>query len=90
MKKQVEAWVEFAGKDMLTVAEIIGNSNLTNVATFHGHQAVEKYFKAFILEHDKPLMKIHNLLALYGITKEIIDLGFDEDILATVNDIYLE
>jgi hypothetical protein len=30
------------------------------------------------------------LLALYGIIKEIIDFGFDEDILATINDIYLE
>jgi HEPN domain-containing protein len=90
MKKQVEAWVKFAEKDMLTVAEIIENSNLTNVATFHCQQAVEKYFKAFILENDKPLMKIHNLLALYGIIKEIIDFGFDEDILATLNDIYLE
>jgi HEPN domain-containing protein len=90
MKKQVEAWVRFAEKDMLTVAEIVENSNLTNVATFHCQQAVEKYFKAFILENDKPLMKIHNLLALYGIIKEIIDFEFDEDILATVNDIYLE
>jgi hypothetical protein len=32
MKKQVEAWIGFAEKDMLTVAEIIGNPNLTNVA----------------------------------------------------------
>jgi hypothetical protein len=30
MKKQVEAWVKFAEKDMLTIAEIIGNSNLWN------------------------------------------------------------
>jgi hypothetical protein len=35
-------------------------------------------------------MKIHNLLALYGTIKEIIDFGFDEDLLSTVNDIYLE
>jgi HEPN domain-containing protein len=90
MKKQVEAWVRFAEKDMLTVAEIVENSNLTNVATFHCQQAVEKYFKALILENDKPLMKIHNLLTLYGVVKEIADFGFDEDLLATINDIYLE
>jgi HEPN domain-containing protein len=90
MKKQVEAWIKFAEKDMLTVTEIIGNSKLTNIATFHCQQEIEKYFKAFILENDKPLMKIHNLLTLYGIAKEIIDFGFDEDILATINDIYLE
>jgi HEPN domain-containing protein len=90
MKKQVEAWVRFAEKDVLTVAEIIENSNLTNVAAFLCQLAIEKFFKALIIENDKPLMKIHNLLALYGIIKEIIDFGFDEDVLATVNDIYLD
>jgi HEPN domain-containing protein len=83
MKKQAEAWVGFAEKDILTVSEIIKNPNLTNVVTFHCQQAIEKYFKAFILENDKPLMKIHNLLALYGTIKEIVDFGFDEDLLAT-------
>ena len=29
-------------------------------------------------------------MALYGIIKEIIDLNIDEDLLSTVNDIYLE
>ena len=35
-------------------------------------------------------MKIHNLLTLYGAIKEIADLKLDEDLLSTVNDIYLE
>jgi HEPN domain-containing protein len=63
---------------------------LTNIVAFHCQQAIEKYFKAFILENDKPIMKIHNLLTLYGTIKEIIDFKFDEDLLSTVNDIYLE
>jgi len=90
MKKQVEAWIGFAEKDMLTVSEIIENNNLTNVVTFHCQQAIEKYFKAFILENEKPLLRNHNLLALYGIIKEIIDLNIDEDLLSMINDIYLE
>jgi HEPN domain-containing protein len=90
MKKQVEAWIGFAEKDMLTISEIIENPRLTNIVTFHCQQAIEKYFKAFMLENEKPLMTIHNLLALYGIIKEIIDLELDEDLLSTVNDIYLE
>jgi HEPN domain-containing protein len=90
MKKQVEAWIGFAEKDILTISEIIKNPNLTNVATFHCQQAIEKYFKAFLLENEKPLTKIHNLLALYGIIKEIIDLELDEDLLSMINDIYLE
>ena len=90
MKKQVEAWIGFAEKDILTVSEIIKNSHLTNIAAFHCQQAIEKYFKAFILEFDKPLLKIHNLLTLYGTIKEMVDLEIDEDLLAMINDIYLE
>ena len=30
MKKQVESWIGFAEKDMLTISEIIENHNLTN------------------------------------------------------------
>jgi HEPN domain-containing protein len=90
MKKQVETWLEFAGQDMLTISEIIENPNLTNVVAFHCQQAIEKYFKALILENEKPLMKIHNLLTLYGIIKEFVDLELDEDLLSTINDIYLE
>jgi len=90
MKKQVEAWIGFAGKDMLAVSEIIENPDLTNIAAFHCQQAIEKYFKAFILENEKPLVRTHNLLALYGIIKEIVDLELDEDLLSMVNDVYLE
>jgi HEPN domain-containing protein len=90
MKKQVETWLEFAGQDMLTISEIIKNPNLTNVVAFHCQQAIEKYFKAFILENEKPVMKIHNLLTLYGKIKDFIDLELDEDLLSTINDIYLE
>jgi HEPN domain-containing protein len=68
MKKQVEAWIGVGEKDISTVSEIIENPNLTNIAAFHCQQAIEKYFKDFILGNDKPLMRTHNILALYGIT----------------------
>ena len=90
MKKQVEAWVCFAEKDLLTVSEIIEIPELTNIVAFHCQQAIEKYFKALILEYGKPLTKIHNLLTLYGTIKEITDLRFDEDLLATINNVYSE
>ena len=43
MKKQVEAWIDFAEKDILTISEIINNPALTNIAAFHCQQAIEKY-----------------------------------------------
>ena len=90
MKKQAEVWISYAERDLLTISEIINNPVLTNIVTFHCQQAIEKYFKAFILDNNKPLLKIHNLLTLYGTIKEIIDLEINEDMLSTVNDIYLE
>ena len=50
MKKQVEVWIDFAEKDILTITEIINNHALTNIVAFHCQQAIEKYFKAYILE----------------------------------------
>ena len=90
MKKQVEAWITFAERDLLTVSKIIKLPELANIAAFHCQQAIEKYFKAFLLENGKQLPKIHNLLTLFGAIKEITNFGFDEDLLATINDIYLE
>jgi len=90
MKKTVEAWVEFAYTDLLAVSEILGRPELTNIVAFHCQQAIEKYFKALILEVGKPLPKIHNLLTLYGAIKEIIYLGLDENLLAMINDVYLD
>ena len=90
MKKQAEGWIDFAEKDILTISEIINNHALTNVVAFHCQQAIEKYFKAYILDSKKLIIKYHNLLALYGIIKEIIDLDIDEDLLSIINDIYLE
>ncbi|MHC6204282.1 HEPN domain-containing protein [Breznakiellaceae bacterium SP9] len=77
MKKQVEEWFFYVGKDILAVAKIIDNPNLTNIVAFHRQQAIEKYLKAFIAARDIKVIKIHNLLALYGIVKQIQDFGFD-------------
>jgi HEPN domain-containing protein len=90
MKKQVKVWVDFADRDLLTVSEIIKNPELTNIAAFHCQQAIEKYFKAFLIEYEKPFHRIHNLLTLYGTIKEITDLRLDEDLLATINNVYSE
>jgi HEPN domain-containing protein len=90
MKKQVEDWIKFAEKDIIAAEKIIENSDLANIVVFHCQQAIEKYFKAFIMENEKPLLKIHNLPKLYGTIKEVKDLEIDEDLLALVNKVYLD
>jgi HEPN domain-containing protein len=90
MKRLVEEWVSFAERDVMTAEEIIDNPLLTRIVAFHCQQAIEKYFKGYLLEHDKPLIRIHNLSKLYEMTKKIKDLEIDEDILVRINDTYIE
>jgi HEPN domain-containing protein len=78
-----------AEKDFKAASVILNEEYLTNIVAFHCQQAIEKYFKAYILEHDKPLLKIHDLPKLYGIIKEIKDVE-DEDLLSVINETYIE
>jgi len=87
MKKLVEEWMTFADED-LSVAEEL--SHQTNAIAFHCQQAIEKYLKAFLIENDVPLPKIHNLVRLNEMVKEIRDLGIDEKKLVVINTIYFD
>jgi HEPN domain-containing protein len=90
MKKLVNDWVFLAKKDIKNALLIIAEEDLTNIVAFHCQQAIEKYFKAYILENDKPLLKIHDLPKLYGTIKEVKDLEIDEDLLSIINETYIE
>jgi len=72
MKKQAEEWITLADKD-LYAAEIMFKEDysLTNIVAFHCQQAIEKYFKAFLIENDAPLIRTHDLIKLNGMIKEI-------------------
>jgi HEPN domain-containing protein len=90
MKKLVSDWLLLAGKDIKNASIVIEEEDLTNIVAFHCQQAIEKYFKAYILENDKPLLKIHDLSKLYGIIKEIKNFQIDEDLLSVINETYIE
>ena len=91
MKKQSEDWITLADFDLKT-AEIVMNDDepLTSIAAFHSQQAIEKYFKAYLVEYDIPLVKTHDLIQLNGMIKEIKDFGIDKDILIKINEVYIE
>jgi HEPN domain-containing protein len=90
MKKLVSDWIVLAEKDIKAAAIIIDEADLTNMVAFHCQQAIEKYFKALIAEYEKPLLKIHDLLKLYGIIKEVKNLEINEDVLSEINEVYIE
>jgi len=85
MKKLVEDWMTFADED-LSVVEAL--SDQVNAIAFHCQQAIEKYLKAFLIENDVPLQKIHNLVRLNEMVKEVRDLGIDEKKLVVINRVY--
>jgi HEPN domain-containing protein len=90
MKRLVEEWISYAERDVMSAKVLIDNPLLTRNVASHCQQAVEKYFKGYLLEHDKPLIKIHDLPKLYGMIKEIKDLELNDDLLARINETYIE
>ncbi|GBD88737.1 HEPN domain protein [bacterium BMS3Abin03] len=91
MKKQVKQWLKYAEVDLLSAEKLLYDENLIQSVTFHSHQTVEKSFKALLENKNIRIPKTHDLERLYGlILKERIKLKLDEDILAQINDVYVD
>jgi HEPN domain-containing protein len=93
MKNKTAGWVFFADKDMISAktlmeyAESTG-AELTGEVTFHCQQAIEKYFKGYLAEHDKEIRKIHDLLMLYSDVENIQNWNLDYALLEKISVIY--
>ncbi len=90
MKEISRQWLNFAIDDLDTIREIIEIGHLTNIATFHCQQCIEKSFKAILEENELDVPKVHDLVKLYGKVKEVKDYKFNEDILDILSRIYIE
>ncbi|MBI4672717.1 MAG: HEPN domain-containing protein [Chloroflexi bacterium] len=67
MNAQVTEWIALAEGDLDTARREL-RARLRpnyNAACFHSHQCAEKYLKGFMLDHDIPFEKIHDLLKLW-------------------------
>jgi HEPN domain-containing protein len=90
MKEISRQWLNFATDDLDTIREIIEIEHLTNIATFHCQQCIEKSFKAILEENELDVPKVHDLVKLYGKVKEVKDYKFNEDVLDILSRIYIE
>ncbi|MCL2261396.1 MAG: HEPN domain-containing protein [Fibromonadales bacterium] len=90
MKDSTKSWIFFAENSIISAKELLGTPRLTGEVAFHCQQAIEKYFKAYLLEHDKPIPKIHDLLKLYGEIKKVKDWSLEEDKLIAIKNLYTE
>ncbi len=60
--QEVRQWMQKAEHDLLAAAHVLGlDEPLTDIAVYHCQQAAEKALKAFLVEHDAPFGKTHDL-----------------------------
>ncbi len=90
MKKETSNWVFFAERDILAANTLLNIDDLTGEVAFHCQQAIEKYFKAYLVENSIPIQKIHDLMKLYARVKEVKDWNIDISILEDISEIYVE
>lgn len=77
MKAKTKKWLPFVKADLETARVMLRQKNRnrwTNILIlFHCQQAIEKLFKAIIVEKGKELLKIHDL----GRLREMADVALD-------------
>ena len=65
MKEILKRWIMYADNDLKVAQHEIKNEDcVVNAVCFHAQQCVEKYLKAFLIFHDKPIVKTHDIALL--------------------------
>jgi HEPN domain-containing protein len=88
MKNETAGWVFFANNDMLAAKTLIEHTELAGEIAFLCQQAIEKYFKGYLVEQGKDIQKIHDLLKIYLEVKDTHDWNLDVDLLEEISRIY--
>jgi HEPN domain-containing protein len=83
-------WLRAAADDIDAAQQLIIDDNLTNIASFHCQQAIEKSFKAILEKHYAKIEKTHNLEKLYDKVSKFYKIELDESLLLIVNEMYIE
>lgn len=71
MKEITKQWLDKAKVDIDAAERLIDDKNFENLIAFFSQQAIEKSFKAIMEEYEIEVIKIHNLMRLYKIIKNI-------------------
>ena len=77
MKFLTREWLNAADLDIKSANQLLQDETLTPVVAFHCQQAIEKLFKAILVENESEPQRIHDLLRLYKLVLEYID-PFDD------------
>lgn len=90
MKEITKDWLKVASDDIAVARIIINQESLTQIVAFHCQQAIEKYLKAIIEERTGNVPKVHNLSFLLGLVEEYIQISIDEEIVESLDSLYIE
>jgi HEPN domain-containing protein len=73
MKPLVAEWIEKAEDDFLVAQKMYRARKrpVYDAVCFHAQQCAEKYLKAFLQEHGLEIPKVHKLLELLKLCKEV-------------------
>jgi len=89
MKQTTKDWLTSTEDDLLSSKTLASDERLTNVASFHCQQFIEKCFKAVIEELNKPSIKSHDLLRLQ-LTANIQLSDNEINMLSIINEVYID
>lgn len=90
MRQQAWDWLLAAEMDLRSIERMLDDEFPAPVACFHAQQCVEKPLKAILEAHGERYPKIHDLLRLYGMVSERVDLGLNLRLLQVLNDLYVD
>jgi len=92
MKDETKNWIFYANNDIHMISNNINTEDpeATGAIAVFCQQSVEKFFKAYLIEHSVEFPKTHDLLNLYGKVKAIKNWNLDEIILASLNGLYIK
>lgn len=89
MKPTTREWLNFAEKDLVSCERILDDEFLTNIVAFHAQQVVEKSLKAVIEEYELGFIRTHDLLRLAETVRSHLPFTLDDEMIATLNEVYI-
>ena len=82
-------WLKASNDDLEAIVELLNNPNLTNIASFHAQQSIEKSFKALLESKKIKIQKTHNLEKLHETVKDYINIE-NQNLLELINELYID
>lgn len=89
MKESTRQWLDFAKTDLRSCENNLHDKDVTNIVAFHSQQAVEKAFKALLVEKEIQVPRMHNLIRLHSFAEQFLIESIDLSELDALDSVYV-